>query len=112
MEGGRRKLYGGKRGIQNRESALKERLFRAAQSDFFHDFGEGVPDRDKFMDKDAARFQEIAQSYGISKFVAAKTAFTAILGSNPFNILQTVLPGKIFGDTPDQLPTVEMNSRC
>jgi hypothetical protein len=107
MDGSRRKLYGGKRGIQNREVGLKERFFRAAQSDFYHDFGEGVDERDKFTEKDLVRFQEIAQSYGISKFVAAKTTFNTIVGSNPFKILQSTLPGQIFAHVPVPLPDAE-----
>jgi hypothetical protein len=103
----RRPLYGGERGIKNREDVLKLRLFRAAQSDFYHDFGEGVPDRDKFTAKDLVRFQEIAQSYGVSKFAAAKATFASIVGSNPFKILENTLPGRIFGHTPLRLPTAE-----
>ena len=68
-----------------------------AQSDFAHDFGEGVADRDKFTDKDLARFQEIVQGYGISKFAASKTAFDEILGSNPYNLLKSsIINNKIF----------------
>lgn len=93
---GRRALYGGERGIKNRQDDLKKKMSAAAEADLAHDFGEGFPERDKFMETDLVRFQEIAQSYGISKFTASVTAFKSILGSNPFLLLRSTLPPQIF----------------
>lgn len=90
-------MYGGERGIRLRTDDVTQKLMTTAQSDFAHDFGEGVPDRDKFTDKDLERFQEIVQGYGISKFAASKTAFNEILGSNPYNLLKSsIINNKIF----------------
>ena len=57
----RRPLYGGELGIRSREQDVVDKLLVTAQSDFYHDFGEGVPERDKFTNDDRQRFLEIAQ---------------------------------------------------
>lgn len=92
----RRKLYGGERGILSRDQAVVNKLFDTAQSDFAHDFGEGVPARDKFVDEDSVRFLEIAQSYGVKNVKALVTVFDSVVGSNPFTLLQSTLASKIF----------------
>jgi hypothetical protein len=105
----RRALYGGK-GIRNREEVLKVKLSNTTEADAAHDFGEGVAERDKFMASDLVRFEEIAQSRGITKFTASKNAFNAIVGSNPFQLLRTTLPANIFPSyTPSTSPKGYLN---
>ena len=96
----RRPLYGGERGIRNRDTALKQKFYETGYADFSHDFGEGVPERDKFTGTDLLRFQEIAQGYGISKFKALTTGFDSVLNKNPYTLMKTTLPGQIFPELP------------
>lgn len=93
---GRKPLYGGERGIRSREQDVINKLFETAQADFYHDFGENVPERDKFTNDDRQRFIEIAQGYGISKVNAIVTGFNEVVGSNPFKLVRSSLPSKIF----------------
>lgn len=92
----RKPLYGGERGIRSREQEVINKLFETAQADFYHDFGEGIAERDKFTQEDRQRFLEIAQGYGISKVTAIVTGFNEVLGSNPFKLVKASLPSKIF----------------
>lgn len=93
---GRKPLYGGERGIRSREQEVINKLFETAQADFYHDFGEGIAERDKFTQEDRQRFLEIAQGYGISKVTAIVTGFNEVIGSNPFKLVRSSLPSKIF----------------
>ena len=93
----RRPLYGGRRGIQSREKDVTDKLMTVAQSDFAHDFGENVPERDKYMKEDLQRFVEIAQGYGIGKVKALTTGFTSVLGSTPYKLLaSSIINNRIF----------------
>lgn len=92
----RRALYGGERGIRSRDQGFIERLLQTAQADFYHDFGEGVPERDKYTSTDALRFQEIAQRYGITKVAAIVAGFNTVLGKNPFKLLSKTISPEIF----------------
>jgi hypothetical protein len=63
------------RGITSRDHTAWL-LFRAlARGDFHHDFGEGKPDRDKFMKEDENRFFEIAKRVSKSGAVELRTTF-------------------------------------
>lgn len=92
----RRPLYGGERGIDSRQTPVSDTLRMTAKADFLHDFGEGVPERDKFTEEDVSRFFELAQSYGITKVGAITTSFQGVRGSNPYKLLNDVLPSKIY----------------
>lgn len=93
---GRRPLYGGERGIRSREPELIEKLLQTAQADFYHDFGEGVPERDKYTSGDMARFQEIAQGYGIKRVAAIVAGFNSVINKNPFKLLSKTISPEIF----------------
>jgi hypothetical protein len=93
----RRNLYGGKRGLQDKGSAINTlRLF--AKSDFKHDFGENVDSRDKYTNDDQGRFLEICQKYGLSKVKAIRAGFDKVIGSNPYQNYKDILPAQIFPD--------------
>ena len=104
----RRPLYGGERGVRSRADTVKEKLLQTAQADFFHDFGEGVPERDKYRQEDLQRFQEIAQGYGISKYTAIVAGFNSVLGKNPYTLLNTTISSRIFPYPGD--PTAKFQS--
>lgn len=91
-----RSIHGGDRGIRSRVREVADKLFETAQADFYHDFGEGVPERDKFTGGDLQRFTEIAQGYGISKVNASIAGFKSVIGSTPYNLIKNVISSKIF----------------
>jgi hypothetical protein len=91
-------MEGGERGIRSRDDDAVNKLRVLAKSDFKHDFGEGVDSRDKFVGADLARFEEIAQRYGIGKVKALKEGFNRVVGSNPYTILKDSIPAEIYPD--------------
>lgn len=108
---GRKPLYsGGERGIRSRQQEVINKLFETAQADFYHDFGENVPERDKFTQEDRQRFLEIAQGYGISKVTAIVTGFNEVVGSNPFKLVRSSLPSKIFPSVGTNTNVLDENS--
>lgn len=107
---GRKPLYGGERGIRSRQQEVINKLFETAQADFYHDFGENVPERDKFTQEDRQRFLEIAQGYGISKVTAIVTGFNEVVGSTPFKLVRSSLPSKIFPSVGTNTNFMDENS--
>jgi hypothetical protein len=97
----RRPLYGGERGIRSREQSSIDTLRVFAKSDFKHDFGEGTPARDKYVDADIDSFKQIAQRYGIGKVSAMIAGFGSVLGNNPYNLLKSTIAPQIFPSTGD-----------
>jgi hypothetical protein len=92
----RRPLYGGERGIRSREQSTIDTLRVFAKSDFKHDFGANVAERDQYTQEDLERFKEISQRYGITKVAALIAGFGSVLGNNPYVLLKSTISSQIY----------------